>query len=107
MILAQAAENTAGTWGAAGAFSALILVHVGKLLSDARKDKRDARLDQQKADYLKSISETNQQALTAQKETKAALDAHFVLGSERHQTLLAAVNRIPCASDKNQKQITI
>lgn len=104
MILAQAtiAEGT-GMWVGVGTLFTIVCVQVGKLLSDARKDKRDAELDKQKTEYLKSIATTNQAALTAQREVKVALDARHELDSERHHTLLGAINNLPCKKCENSK----
>jgi hypothetical protein len=93
-LLAQVQESTsAGTWGAFGAIVTMILVQVGKMLSDWRKDKRDLFLDIQKASFLERIAKSNEDALRAQLEVKVTLQHQAHLDDQRHKDLLVALNQ--------------
>ena len=104
MMLAQTTEPISGTWAAAAVLVPIVCVQVGRLFSDYRKDKRDAALDAQKAEYLKSIADSNQSILIAQGGVKNALEAYHTISTERHKNLLDALERLPCTGDKQTRK---
>jgi len=107
IMLAQTfAEVTGLDPTALGAFGVFLTI-IGKLLSDARKDKRDLLLEQQKQNYLQRIAESNEQSVVAQTQVKAALEATDRLNKERHDTLLLAIKDMSssCKQINQSKQI--
>jgi pyruvate/2-oxoglutarate dehydrogenase complex dihydrolipoamide dehydrogenase (E3) component len=101
-MIAQATADGISFWGSLGALITIIFVQVGKILSDARKDKRDLLNDTIKRDALLSIRDSNERSVIAQTEVKMTLEKSHEIDKIRHDTLLAAINQLGL----NCKQIT-
>jgi hypothetical protein len=87
-------EIISGPWAAAGAFAVLVATQMGKLLSDWRKDKRDAENDKAKRDALLSIAKTNQELLVKQTEMQATMVGQNTIQAERHTALVGALTTV-------------
>jgi hypothetical protein len=102
-------SNATAVWAAAGAFVSMVLVQVGKLIRDARKDQRlmmaemarEAREtagESAKQKSLERIADANERALTLQGEVavrvaqvQGAIVGQDKLATQRHEELMTAI----------------
>ena len=112
-MLADDIDNAAATWAAATAFVSMMLLQIGKMVTEARKDKRlllaelarEAREtagETAKQKSLERIADANERALELQgqvavhvAEVKGALVGSDKLAALRHEELLTAL-RVRC-----------
>lgn len=102
-------SNATAVWAAAGAFVSMVLVQVGKLIRDGRKDQRlmmaemarearEAAGESAKQKSLERIADANERALTLQGEVAVrvaqvhgAIQGQDKLATQRHEELLTAI----------------
>ena len=105
----EPSTDASAVWAAAGAFVSMLLVQIGKLVTDARKDKRllmaevarearESAGETAKQKSLERIADANERALALQgqvavhvAEVKGALIGSDKMAVLRHEEMLAAL----------------
>lgn len=82
-----------GSWVAAGGVFTLVFGSVAKFFLESQKNKRDALMDERKQQTLDRIADSNERAVIAQTEVKAALEKNDEVTKMRFETLLEEVRK--------------
>jgi hypothetical protein len=93
MIFAEAWYNSNVLWTVMPTGIVIILVQIGKMMSDSRKYKKEVESDKHKQSALDRIALSNEEGVKAQLGVKEALKITDIKTEFRHLELLSALGK--------------